>query len=166
MIYRNICNISHTFRINGNIVGSFRSFRRVRQGDPLSPLLFVLAQQVLSTNIKACIQQGRLIPYKIFRSHIDFMLTTSWYLLMGRRGRLTDLWNYFGCINNPPVKQLGIPLFLGRSRAIYFEFLLAKIRRVLDGWKAKLLSSGGKVTSYQIKSVLCSIPIYSLQVEF
>lgn len=71
MIYRNICNISHTFRINGNIVGSFRSFRGVRQGDPLSPLLFVLAQQVLSTNIKACIQQGRLIPYKMGRRDIS-----------------------------------------------------------------------------------------------
>lgn len=31
-IYRNICNIWYSFRINGESVGRFRSFRGVRQG--------------------------------------------------------------------------------------------------------------------------------------
>lgn len=49
LIYRNICNIVYQFRINnGVLAGSFRSARGVKQGDPLSLLLFVLAQQVLS----------------------------------------------------------------------------------------------------------------------
>lgn len=51
LIYQNLCNIWYTFRINGELRGSFRSFRGVRLGDPLSPLLFVLAEQVVTINI-------------------------------------------------------------------------------------------------------------------
>lgn len=52
LVYRNISNILYQFRINGELNGKFHSFRGVRQGDPLSPLFFVLAQQVLATNLK------------------------------------------------------------------------------------------------------------------
>lgn len=44
LIYRIICNIEYFFYINGETVGHVRSTRSVRQGDPLSPLLSVLAQ--------------------------------------------------------------------------------------------------------------------------
>lgn len=42
LIYRNLC-IWYSFQINGEYFGSFRSFPVVRKGNPLSPLLFVLA---------------------------------------------------------------------------------------------------------------------------
>lgn len=51
LIYRNLCNIWYTFWINGELTGNFQSFQGVRQGDPLSSLLFVLAQQILTANI-------------------------------------------------------------------------------------------------------------------
>lgn len=51
LIYRNFCNIWYSFRINGESTGNIRSFRGVRQGDSLSPFLFVLAQQVLTVNL-------------------------------------------------------------------------------------------------------------------
>lgn len=65
LVYRNICNIWYQFKINGELSADFRSFRGVRQGDPLSPLLFVLAQQVLSTNLKAHINSGIVSEYKV-----------------------------------------------------------------------------------------------------
>lgn len=43
---------------------------------------------------------------------------------------------------------------------VHFEYLIDKIIGVLDGWKAKLLSFGGKVTL--IKVVLSSVPIYTM----
>lgn len=48
LVYRIICNIDYSFYVNGEIVGHVRSSHGVRQEDPLSPLLFVLAQQVLT----------------------------------------------------------------------------------------------------------------------
>lgn len=69
-IYHNLCTIWYRFRINGEYRGICRSFRGVRQGDPLSPLSFVLAQQVMSTNLNLAIQQGRITAYNVGRSDV------------------------------------------------------------------------------------------------
>lgn len=42
-----------------------------------------------------------------------------------------------------------------------FSYILDNINSILAGWKAKLLSRAGKVTL--AKSVLCSMPIYTMQ---
>lgn len=59
-----------------------------------------------------------------------------------------------------PFIYLGVPIFYGRVKNIYFEPLVDKVRRTLEGWKAKLLLFGGRITL--IKSVLLSYPIYAL----
>ena len=43
-----ICTPSFTISINGRAEGNFRSSKGLRQGDPLSPYLFVLAMEVFS----------------------------------------------------------------------------------------------------------------------
>lgn len=86
VVYRNICNITYSFYVNGEVSGLVRSTWGLRQGDPLSLLLFVLAQQVFSIKLQHLIQLGKIISYKVGRdelpiSHLlyadDVLLFTS-----------------------------------------------------------------------------------------
>lgn len=58
------------------------------------------------------------------------------------------------------IQCLGVPVFAGRCKIVYFEHLIDKVRRKLEWWKAKTLSSAGRLKL--LKSVLASMPIYTL----
>jgi len=55
--------------INGKQHGFFKCKRGVRQGDPLSPILFCLAEDVLSRSIKNLVEQGKVELIKGSRNH-------------------------------------------------------------------------------------------------
>jgi hypothetical protein len=78
--------------INGRSHGYFTCSRGVRQGDPLSPLLFCLAEDVLSRGISKLVSQGRLNQIKGTR---NFMIPShSFYaddLLVFCKGNLAGL---------------------------------------------------------------------------
>lgn len=57
---------------------------------------------------------------------------------------------------------LGIPFVEGRSERQRFAPLLKKIRARLDNFSGRSLSLAGRLTL--VKSVLCSIPYYTMQI--
>lgn len=86
LVFRCICNIKYRVCVNGFYSEEFISTRGVRQGDPLSPLLFIIAQQVLSFNLNKRVYNGAIRPYKLGRrvvpiSHLfyadDMLLFTN-----------------------------------------------------------------------------------------
>ncbi|KAG5600548.1 hypothetical protein H5410_031918 [Solanum commersonii] len=59
-----------------------------------------------------------------------------------------------------PLIYLGCPIFIGRSRIIYFSEMINKVVNRITGWQTKMLSYGGKATL--IKHVLQSLSIHIL----
>lgn len=61
-----------------------------------------------------------------------------------------------------PMKYLGLPLTIRKPSISLFQQLIDSVRKRLSGWKANVLSYGGRVTL--IKSVLSVLPLHCMQV--
>lgn len=167
LIYRNICNIEYQFRINGELTGSFCSSRGVLQGDPLSPLLFVLAQQIFSLNLKARVFSGQITRFEVGRNEVCLShLLYANNILIFTNGAERSLTHLMGLLRSYErssgqlisqaksvlfvhdkyhrrvssisrhtglgrgsfsLTYLGVPIFYGRVKYEYFEYLVDKI---------------------------------------
>ncbi|KAL9687628.1 hypothetical protein QQ045_032033 [Rhodiola kirilowii] len=65
LIYRNISNCWYSVIWEGSPFGFFKSNRGVRQGDPLSPSLFILSMEYFSRLINHSIIHRKVIPYQV-----------------------------------------------------------------------------------------------------
>ena len=77
LIMRCVTTVSYSFRINGKISNSIQPSRGLRQGDPLSPYLFLIVAEGLSALIKKSVEEGVLEGISVCRkgpklSHLFF----------------------------------------------------------------------------------------------
>ncbi|XP_058099900.1 uncharacterized protein LOC131244283 [Magnolia sinica] len=135
--------------INGEPAGFFKSNKGLRQGDPLSPALFLIVMESFSANLKLMIASGGFQQFSRHRgcpvsSHLlfvdDILLFTN-----GRRDSLLHLNN---------------SLALFQIKALAFQFLVDKVDRKTSGWAGRLISQAGRVTL--VCHVLSSILIHIL----
>ena len=62
-----VCSVSYSFLINGSPQGSVIPSRGLRQGDPLSPYLFILCTEVLSGLCRKAQENGSLVGIRVAR---------------------------------------------------------------------------------------------------
>src|ERR1044072_7851277 len=68
LIMRCVSTVRFSIMVNGNPYHDFSPHRGLRQGDPLSPYLFILCGEVLSAMIRNVVASSSLHGLKIARS--------------------------------------------------------------------------------------------------
>ncbi|XP_039033851.1 uncharacterized protein LOC120169819 [Hibiscus syriacus] len=147
----------YSISLNGSLVGFFKGAKGVRQGDPLSPYLFVIVMNVLSTLLDAVAMNGvfKFHPKckRIPLTHLCFaddLLLFCHGSLDAILGVVSTLEKFYE-ISGLKLNALKSELFACGVARDELEVIQSRI----DNWSSRKLSFGGRLQL--VKSVIFSI---------
>ncbi|KAH9666870.1 reverse transcriptase domain-containing protein [Citrus sinensis] len=161
---------------NGEMTEDFRPGREIRQGDPLSPYIFVLCIERLSHGIIQAVNQASYGQVDVLNDVVENFCRSSGARVSNQKTQVffsknvpVTLANGIGkalgfSVTNNLGRYLGMPLLHDRVSKKTYQSIIDKIDQRLSGWAAKQLSLAGRVTLTQ--SVLQAIPIYAMQTTY
>ncbi|XP_056841665.1 uncharacterized protein LOC130494863 [Raphanus sativus] len=148
-IMRCITSVQYRVLMNGQPRGNIIPGRGLRQGDPLSPFIFILCTEALVSFLNHAENQGKITGMRVTRACPSRINATT-------RQEIKDV---LGIQNDGGMgTYLGIPEDISGSKCKLFAFLKDKLMHRVNGWTGRWLSKGGK--EVLIKSILLALPTY------
>ncbi|XP_024011347.1 uncharacterized protein LOC112086606 [Eutrema salsugineum] len=131
--------VTYTVLINGNEHGLVVPKRGLRQGDPLSPFLFVLYTEGLNHMLNIAEQSGQIEVIRFSASGPEKLG------IFAEGGAST---------------YLGLPECFSGSKVELLAYIKDKMKARISGWFSRQLSQGGK--EFLLKAVAMAMPIYAM----
>ncbi|GKC33733.1 RNA-directed DNA polymerase, eukaryota, reverse transcriptase zinc-binding domain protein [Tanacetum coccineum] len=140
--------------VNGSPTFEFNVSRGLRQGDPLSPFLFVIIMEGLHVAISDSVRNGLIHGIQVGSSDVFFLAPSPKINI--RKSNIYDvgvspedvhLMDFvMGCSRRSfPFTYLGLPIGSNMSLTTNWKPLVDKFHSKLSSWKANMLSYGGRL---------------------
>nr|GEV47220.1 RNA-directed DNA polymerase, eukaryota, reverse transcriptase zinc-binding domain protein [Tanacetum cinerariifolium] len=154
--------------INGSPTREFNIHRGLRQWDPLSPFLYIIAMEGLHVAMEDAMAAGLYNGFNINNTSLSHLFFVDDVLLLINYHKsklfgyevtfdeVSHLASITGCnALLSPFDSLGIPINSNMALVKSWDPIIEKFSKRLSNWKASLLSIGGRATL--ISSVLGAI---------
>ncbi|KAF7805398.1 reverse transcriptase [Senna tora] len=148
--------------LSGKSMPELKLGRDLHQGDPLSPYLFIIIVDVLSSIISFHVENGDLSGVKLGqatnldKSYLYFSANAS----VEVKDEVSSLLGINDCANLE--NYLGLPMIMCRSKIEALTFVKERVSKKVVSWKHNFLSFSGR--EILIKAVINGIPSYSMVV--
>ncbi|GJQ93922.1 putative reverse transcriptase domain-containing protein [Tanacetum coccineum] len=156
--------------VNGSPTKEFEFGKGLKQGDPLSPFLFILVMESLHLSFQRVVDAGLFQGINIGEGlvNISHMFYADDAVFVGQckiMGVHVDeklvrcAAKQLGCLTlNVPFSYLGSIVGGCMTRQQAWSDIVDRVKKRLSKWKMKMLSIGGRLTL--AKSVLGSLPLF------
>ncbi|KAA3453717.1 reverse transcriptase [Gossypium australe] len=169
LIMRCVTSVSYSISLNGASSGWFSPSRGLRQGDPLSPFLFLICAEDDCILFGDATQEGVCTVRDIIRKYeksagqkVNYDKSLIYFGANVKEEVKGDIIRTLGVrVATNPEKYLSLPMMMGRRKAWAFTSYKDRFRKRIDGWSFRFLSMGGKEVF--IKSVLQAQTLYTMQ---
>ncbi|XP_028077559.1 uncharacterized protein LOC114279501 [Camellia sinensis] len=155
--------------VNGAPIEEFQPQKGLRQGDHLSPFLFIVAVEGLNLLLERAIEKGLIkgasVGFDQLAEGLNLLLERAIEksLIKGASVGFDQLGiSHLQFADDTIIFCEGLLLGANPRRKSTWSPVVDKFQKKLSSWKRKLLSFAGKLTL--IKSALSNLPIYFLSI--
>ena len=117
-----VTSVRYSVKLNGTLLDSFAPTRGLRQGDPLSPFLFLFVADGLSAILRQRVASGHITPVRVCRrapgiSHLLFADDTMLFFeaTRGQAERVKDALDLYGAATGQSLNYGKCSMFFGSS---------------------------------------------------